>query len=234
MCHHDMLDALPVPGAYSRKEAGGLKYREYIPESPVSEKPVMVLTDIYGCNNFYQSFATYLASTGRPVHLIDLFSDLGELEEVTREAAFKRRHLLRDRQVCDQLQDYIAMQGIGAVVGFCLGANYVLEMAKRNLPVNLVGYYPFPAGLPNQDELEKPLNYLASLEAPVTVLVGDSDDSAGRDNMARLAEIARTNRALDVHLYRGSGHGFLAHLDSDDAALRKNAVDSLAVCVAAL
>ena len=103
MCHHDKLTALPGPRSYGRKQAEGLKYWEYASVSVPATKRVVVLTDIYGCNEFYQSFASYLTAQGWQVHLIDLFSDLGELKEVTREAAFERRHLLRDRQVCAQL-----------------------------------------------------------------------------------------------------------------------------------
>ena len=236
MCHNDKLSALPAPGTYQRKEAEGLKYWEFDcqfegRESGAANKRVMVLTDIYGCNAFYQSFATYLTSKGWQVHLIDLYTDLGELEEITREAAFERRHLLRDRKVCDMLEAHVKSQGISAVVGFCLGGNYVLELARRNVAVNLVGYYPFPAGLPNEDGIEIPLDYLAQVTKPVTLLLGDSDDSAGRENTAKAAEIAQSNKALDAHVYQKSGHGFLAHLDSDDDILRKNAEDSLAVCL---
>lgn len=234
MCHNDKPKAFPAPGTYQRKEAEGLKVWAFDSQPSDSSKRVMILTDIYGCNEFYQSFATYLASKGWQADLIDLFTDLGELEEITREAAFERRHKLRDRQVCDQLQSYIASQEVSAVVGFCLGGNYVLELAKRKVDVNLVGYYPFPAGLPNEDGNQVPLEYLAQLEKSVTVLVGDSDDSAGRDTMAKLAEIAQSNQAIDLHMYQESGHGFLAQLDSDDDTLRKNAEDSLVVCLQAI
>lgn len=231
MCHHDKLSTFPAPGTYQRKEAEGLKYWEYASTSGPASKRVMILTDIYGCNEFYQSFASYLTIQGWQVHLMDLFTDLGELKEITREAAFERRHLLRDRQVCDQLQRYITSQKVSAVVGFCLGGNYVFELAKRNVSVNLVGFYPFPAGLPNEDGLDVPLTYLDQVNRPVTLLMGGSDDAAGRENIAKAADIAKTNPALDVHIYEKSGHGFLAYLDSDDEILRKNAEDSLAVCV---
>jgi len=94
-----------------------------------------------------------------------------------------------------------------------------------------VGYYPFPAGLPNEDGLEIPLDYLSQLTKPVTLLLGDSDDSAGRENTAKAARITESNKALDTHVYHKSGHGFLAHLDSDNDTLRKNAEDSLAMCL---
>jgi carboxymethylenebutenolidase len=234
MCHNGKLNALPEPGTYQRKEAEGIKYWDYVSAAGAGSKRVIILTDIYGCNEFYQSFATYLASKGWHAYLMDFFTDLGELKEITREAAFERRHLLRDRPLCDQLERFISSQEVSAVVGFCLGSNYVLELAKRNVSANLVGYYPFPGGLPNQEGIETPLDYMGQLEKSVTLLVGDADDAAGRENMARVVELAQTNKALDVHLYHQSGHGFLSHLDSDNDTLRKNAEDSLAVCEQAI
>ena len=234
MCHNDKLNAFPEPGNHQRKEANGLKYWQYGSQSGDASRSVMVLTDIYGCNEFYQSFATYLANLGWQAQLVDLFTDLGELKEITREAAFERRHNLRDTQVCDQLQSHIVEQKLNAVIGFCLGGNYVMELARRNVPVNLVAYYAFPGGLPNQDGLQKPLEYLPQLKQSVTVLAGGSDDSAGRDNMLSLSECAQSNAAIDLHMYQESGHGFLTQLDSEDQTLRNNAEDSLAVCMQAI
>ena len=103
-------------------------------------------------------------------------------------------------------------------------------MARFVVDVQLVAYYPFPGGLPNEDAIPTPLDYLSTVTQPVTALIGDCDDSAGRENMAGLAAISAANPAVQVEVYPGSGHGFLAHLDSEDAALRTNAEQSLALC----
>lgn len=236
MCHNNQLKALPTPGSYQVQRAHGLKYWQYdaITTTDAKSKKVMVLTDIYGCNEFYQSFATYLTEQGFEVYLIDLYSDLGELKEITREAAFERRHLLRDTTICNQLQTFIEQEKIGALVGFCLGGNYALELARRNVDTNLIAYYPFPNGLPNEDGIAVPNTYMADLSTPITILVGDSDDSAGRESIANAVEMAKSNKALKVHSYKESGHGFLAQLDSEDQNLRKNAEDSLVVCLEAI
>ena len=231
MCHRNSLAALPTPGNHSVKRDSGLKYWQY---GAGSNQRLAIITDIYGCNEFYQSFATHFAQQGWTVDLIDLFSDLGELPEITREAAFERRHKLSDAEICNKLEAFIDEQSIDAVIGFCLGGNYVFEMSRRNVDVRLVAYYPFPAGLVNQDVIPTPLEYLDAVTQPVTALVGDCDDSAGRDSMAGLAEISIGNPALDVKVYAGSGHGFLAHLDSEDEVLRSNAEQSLAACTQAI
>lgn len=231
MCHPNRTEPLPEPGSYELKQADGLKYWEYLPEGAGNGKRAAIITDIYGCNEFYQSFATYLSQQGWTTLLIDLFSDLGELPEVTREAAFERRHKLRDGETCDRLERFIANQQVHAVIGFCLGGNYAFELARRKVSANLVAFYPFPAGLPNQDELTPPFEYLDRLDKPITVLAGSDDDSAGRDNIAKLAHLAADIPAVEVHYYENSGHGFLAQLDSDDEKLRQNATDALAVCL---
>lgn len=234
MCHNKRVGALPEPAPSDLAEADGLKYWIFGPRAGEAKGKLAIITDIYGCNTFYRSFASYYAERGWQVNLIDLFIDLGELGEITREAAFARRHELRDGEICTLLENFIVNQKVDAVIGFCLGGNYVFELARRNVPARLVGYYPFPAGLPNQDQLTPAFEYLHELTTPVTVLAGDCDDSAGRDNVARMAEMAADMPALDVHIYRKSGHGFLAQLDSDDDALRRNAEDSLAVCTQAI
>ncbi len=229
MCHPNRVGSLPVPGSYEVKTAVNLKYREYSPESSGPSKRVAIITDIYGCNEFYQSFATYFTTHGWTSYLMDLFSDLGELKEITREAAFERRHKLRDGETVDRLEQFLKINEIDAVIGFCIGGNFVFELARRNVKPKLVAYYPFPAGLPNEDGLTPPIEYVQKLEKPVTALVGDSDDSSGRETIAELARISDSNPALDVHVYAKSGHGFLAHLDSDDEQLKQNAEDALAV-----
>ncbi len=230
MCHDAAPSALPAPGAYRKEQAGNLKYWNYS-EQDNAEVRVALLTDIYGCNEFYQSLSTFFAKQGWQSHLVDMFSDLGELPEITREAAFDRRHKLRDRQYCDQIEQYINDLDITAVVGFCLGGNFVFEMARRNVNVNLIAYYPFPAGLPNEDGLEPAFTYLDKLSTDVCVLIGDDDDRVGLENVAKLNILSAANPCLDVRIYKDSKHGFLADLDNADTSLRQNAENSLAICL---
>ena len=230
MCHDAAPSALPAPGNYRVEKTGCLSYWDFT-ENSKADVRVALLTDIYGCNEFYQSLSTYFALQGWQSHLIDLFADLGELPEITREAAFDRRHKLRDQQCCDYIEQYIKDHNITAVVGFCLGGNFVFELARRNIKVNLIAYYPFPAGLPNEDGLEPAFTYLNQLSTDVCVLIGDKDDRVGLDNVAKLNNLSTANPQLDVSVYKDSKHGFLADMDSPDANLKKNAEDSLAVCL---
>ncbi len=231
MCHDKTPSSLPAPGDYQIHNANGLKYWDFSSKTD-SDVRVALLTDIYGCNDFYQSMSTYFAEQGWQSHLVDLFSDLGELPEVTRDAAFERRHKLRDQKCCDLIEQYIRDNNITAVVGFCLGGNFVFELARRNVNINLIAYYPFPAGLPNEDGLDPAFNYLEQLETEVTVLMGDHDDRVGLENVAKLKTISEGNSSLTVNVYPNSKHGFLEDLDSTDPILKNNAEDSLVTCLA--
>ena len=160
-----------------------------------------------------------------------MFSDFGELEEVTRDSAFERRHKLRDKEYCDLIAQYIKDKQITAVVGFCLGGNFVFELARRNVKVNLIAFYPFPAGLPNDDGLDPAFNYLEQIETDVTVLIGDDDDRVGLGNVTKLKDISELNSTLKVNIYPHSKHGFLEDLDSTDPTLKRNAEHSLEACL---
>ena len=230
MCHDTTPSSLPSPGNYQLCNSQGLKYWDFT-NNKDSEVSVALLTDIYGCNEFYQSMSTLFAEQGWQSHLIDLFSDLGELPEVTRDAAFERRHKLRDQDACDLIAQYIIDNNITAVVGFCLGGNFVFELARRNVKVNLIAYYPFPAGLPNENGLDPAFDYLEQLQTEVTVLIGDDDDRVGLDNVTKLNDISESNSALTVNVYPHSKHGFLEDLDSTDPVLKRNAKHSLEACL---
>lgn len=231
MCHGAASAHFPDPeiGGEFSAELVGLSFG-----AEAASIRVALIPDIYGANAFYQGLATHLANKGARVFLINPFADLGDLPEVTREAAFARRHKLFDRQTVERLEAFLTTQSISGVVGFCLGGSYVFELARRGVGQDLVGFYGFPQGMENQDPLPKPFDYLADTTKTQTCLMPGSDQSVGEENVARLAEIAAENEAIDLTVYEASGHGFLSDLDSTDETLRTNAVDALTRCEHAL
>lgn len=230
MCHGQASARFPEPETGTPFDEGGL--HGYAFGSP-SAPPVAILPDIYGCNAFYRGLATHFAVKGLRVLLMDPFHAQGPLAEATREAAFERRHKVRDGDYMDALVGFLSQRAVGGVIGFCLGGLYVFDLVRRKYAGNLVAFYPFPQGLPNQDPLPVPFDYLGAAATPHTVLIGDTDPSLGPDNTRRLEQIAAGNGALDLHVYAGSGHGFLGDLDSADPVLRANAEAGLAVAEAA-
>ncbi len=231
MCHGEKSPAFPDPGAASpySKDIQAMVFG-----SPDAARQIAILPDIFGCNPFYQGFATYLAARGARVYLIDTFAGLGDLPKATREAAFERRHTLRDRDFVDAFEDFILAEKLDGVIGFCLGGLYVFELARRNIASALVAFSPFPQGLENQDALDVPFDYLPNVDTPHTVLIGDADGSVGPEDIARLRNIAADNSAVDLHVYETSGHGFLADLAADDGLKCSNAKQALARCEAVL
>lgn len=227
MCHGEPSPSFPAPrvtGEFSA-EVEGLVFGE-----DGADKTIAVIPDIYGLNRFYAGFCTHLASKGAKVYLVNPFAGLGDLPEVSREAAFERRHKVRDKAFVDAFQSFCESHAVTGVIGFCLGGSYVFELARRGVSQDLVGFYGFPQGMTNQDPLQTPFDYLESVEKEHINLVPGRDRVVGPENVARLAALAEVNPAVRVHLYEESGHGFLKDLDEDDTVLRANAQDALRQC----
>ena len=224
MCHTNKIEYFGEPLAYSAfsGDVHGLIF-----DSGNSAKRIAVLPDIYGLTDFYKGYASYVAGFGARTYLTNPWGDFGELPEVTREAAYERRHNLKDREHCDQLEAFLASEKIDAVVGFCIGGNFVFELARRGYEGTVIAVYPLPWGMANQDEITPPFEYMPSLTKDVTILMGESDHLAGPENIQKLKEIVAGNSRLTMHLYEGSNHGFFTDIDGDDEKLKGNAKDAI-------
>lgn len=215
MCHDTVPSLFPRAHATGRID-GAVSASRY---AGASNGPrLLVLPDIYGCNGFYRGYAAYLAEQGASeVLLVDPFAAFGELPQATREAAFQRRHRLADRAFVKNLIAFIESQRIDGVVGYCIGGLFVFELARQQVVSRLVAYYPFPQGLENHDPVDVPFDYLPEVRSRHTVIVGDNDTLLGAQNLLQLESQARANEAIDLHVMKGAGHGFLADLESVDA-----------------
>lgn len=231
MCHGEPSPSFPEPDVRGRVSA---EVEALVFGDDDAAKSIAIIPDIYGPNLFYQGFATYLAGKNAKVFLTNPFAGLGELKEATREAAFERRHKVKDKAFVDAFESFCDSRGVTGVVGFCLGGYYVFELARRDVRQDLVGFYGFPQGMENQDPLQAPFRYLESLDKEHTSLMPGQDASVGRENVDRLAEMAKVNPGIRLQVYEESGHGFLTDLDSDDEKLRANAEDALRRCERAL
>lgn len=224
MCHGNASASLPTPEAGSPFD-GALHGFAF---GPANGPRLAILPDIYGCNPFYRGLATHFAAKGMRVFLMNPFHDFGDLPEPSREAAFERRHKLRDKAYMDALERFLTDQHVEAVLGFCLGGLFVFDLARRGYRGRMVAFYPFPQGLPNQDALPVPFDYLEGTAVAHTVLVGDEDSWLAGGVGDRLSALAKAT-PIDLHVFKGSGHGFLADLDSDDEPKRANAETALRI-----
>lgn len=229
MCHGKAVAAFPEPklGRAFEKQVSGYYYPA---EHGQANAKIAILPDIYGCNPFYQGLSLHLQGKGAAVYLVDTFAGLGELPEVTREAAFARRNKVRDKQFLNDFEAFCAEKKVTGVIGFCLGGLYVFELARRQMRADLIGLYGFPQGLANQDPLPAPFDYLTKGGlSPFTMLMGADDQSVGVDNIRKLRAMAGEVPAMTLKVYDGASHDFLPQLDSDDPAKRAAAVDALAI-----
>ncbi len=227
MCHGKAVAAFPIPTepvAFENEVSG------YHWANPGASSKIAILPDIYGCNPFYRGLATRFNQMGAGVYLIDTFTGFGDLPEMTREAAFARRGKVADKNFLDRFEAFVASQGITGIIGFCLGGLYVFELARRGVQANLIGLYGFPQGLPNQDPLPVPFEYLHTVGTPFTMLLGAKDPAVGPENVKRLQAMAPDVPSMDLTIYDSVGHDFLPLLDSEDPALRRTAEDALAKC----
>lgn len=231
MCHTQESRFFPSPEPVGQIDG---EVEALLFGSDSAQRQLAILPDIYGQSPFYQGLATRLAHKGARVFLLNPFAGHGELPEPTREAAFARRHKVADSQFVDAVESFCGHHGINGIVGFCLGGYYIFELARRQVPQDLVGFYGFPQGMENRDPLPTPFDYLASVDKHHTCLMPADDQVVGADNIARLATLAENNPAIDLRLYPGSGHGFLKDLEGNDTALRGNALDALDRCERAL
>jgi len=231
MCHTEPSPSFPEPDVKAEisTELNALVFGE-----ENAAKRIAVIPDIYGLGPFYRGFCQRLADKGCLVYLTNPFYGLGELPEMTKEAAFARRHKVKDKSFIDSFEAFCNNQNVDGVVGFCLGGYYVFELARRNVSQDLVGYYGFPQGFQNEEPLAVPFDYLGDIQKPHTCLVPGQDMSVGLENIAKLKEVSAENSTLGLTVYEESGHGFLTDIDSDDKMLRENAWDSLRKCDATL
>jgi carboxymethylenebutenolidase len=224
MCHQDKIEFFGEPRNHEEfsAEVDGLVF-----PGDTQGRTIAVLPDIYGLTDFYKGYASYVSGFGARTFLVNPWSEFGNLAEPTREAAYERRHLLKDKEHCDQLEVFLGREKIDAIIGFCLGGNFAFELAKRGYIGTIIAIYPLPWGMANQDQIQPAFDYMPTLSRPITILMGAADHLAGPDNIEKMKNIVAANDKLTMHLYEGSNHGFFTDIDGSDEALRNNARNAI-------
>jgi len=224
MCHKDKIRFFGDPG--QGEDFSGVL--DGIAFGAASDgRKIAMLPDIYGLTDFYKGYASYVAGFGAQVFLNNPWSKFGELAEPTRDAAYERRHKLKDKEHCDQLELFLASEAIDAIVGFCIGGNFAFEMARRGYEGTIVAVYPLPWGMSNQDEIAPAFDFMPAISKELTILMGAADHLAGPENIEKMKSIVAGNTHLAMHLYDGSNHGFFTDIDGTDEKLVNNARDAI-------
>jgi carboxymethylenebutenolidase len=231
MCHNHSPAPKPNAEVVRRRErTAGEDAVPYEMVEPVagSEAPWIVLvTDIYGINEFYRHLAERLAGAGYRVATPDLFHRLGPVRDGSRDAAIERRGRLDDQQAYTDLQqvvdEAVALGDGGArasfgTIGFCLGGTLALLSAADQPAQATVTYYAFPrAAAGAAVPAAHPIDVAGRVEGPVLAFWG-------REDYIDPVEVEELDRALDgapgnanIVWFEGAGHAFLGGLTEERA-----------------
>jgi carboxymethylenebutenolidase len=99
-------------------------------------------------------------------------------------------------------QPFVRMGGIGAL-GFCYGGRIAMLLGARSREVDaVVAYHPGPV---TQEEI-------ARLSVPVQIHCGTADHNVPLAQIRALEAMLRAQHTpVELHLYEGADHGFLAY-----------------------
>ena len=99
-------------------------------------------------------------------------------------------------------QSFVRKSGMGAL-GFCYGGRMAMLLGARSREIDaVVPYHPGPV---TAEEV-------ARLQVPVQIHCGTADRNVPLDQIRALEAMLRAQRTpVEVHLYEGADHGFLAY-----------------------
>lgn len=223
----DALDALnqsPRHGEWIDVDRpdGGTPVRTWVvhPERSDAAPTVMLITGIYGLNDWTRATADRLAAEGFIALAPDLLSGkgpggggYGALE--TRDDVVALMRELTPDEVDVQL-DAVRAHGMGlpaasgadAVIGFCWGGGVSFRYADRTgLDASVVYYGTAPDA-----------ETLAALGAPVLGLYGGDDERVNATIEPADTELRRLGKSYDYEIYEGAGHAFLSRQSERDGA----------------
>jgi carboxymethylenebutenolidase len=222
MCH-DNGDARPN-GDYSRIHESNLVVATNGPDLPVfmaepegeSRGQIVVISDIWGANDFYHDLTRRLAAAGFSAYLPDMFIRQGPLEKQTRDAARARGGKLDYPQAMADVGQIISHQGEErgkfGVIGFCMGGTLVMHLAtmERRLQGGVI-YYGFPANPTiTANRPSEPLRETKLVDMPLLGFWGDLDHGVGMHNVEQYdTQLDAGNKEHEFIIYPGLPHAFL-------------------------
>jgi carboxymethylenebutenolidase len=222
MCH-DNGDARPNGDYSTIKETniivgtGGVEMPVFMAEPEgTSRGQVIVISDIWGANDFYHDLSRRLAVAGFTAYLPDMFVRQGPLAEQTHEAARARGGLLDYPQALNDIGAIIDHQGEErgkfGVIGFCMGGTMVMHLASKDQRLQCgVIYYGFPANRAvTALRPTEPLRETSLVQMPLLGFWGDQDHGVGMVNVEQYdRQLTDAGKEHEFTIYPGLPHAFM-------------------------
>jgi dienelactone hydrolase len=221
MCHTDIPPGQPTPSLPTDEVQIPVGADEAMPALSIgaADAPaVLIVGDVFGRSPFYEHLAALLAADGLQSLVPDYFFRQGPLETAgDYPQAFARRARLDETNTLEDLRAAIAWlrarsgRTTVGIVGFCMGATFVLDLATGQDDLVAVAYYGFP--VPQATLVSpppRPIDLVDGLRGPVLAFWGDQDDTVGLEHARAYIERARAvDPAFEAEIVPGLGHGFL-------------------------
>ncbi|HEX3880108.1 MAG TPA: dienelactone hydrolase family protein [Bryobacteraceae bacterium] len=192
-----------------------------LPAAPGPFPIVLIAPEIFGVNEHIRSVARRFASEGYYAIAPDLFIRQGDVSKLTDSQEIQQIIAkVPDMQVMSDLTaaaEFASASGRGNIerllmTGFCWGGRIAWLYAAENshLRAAVAWYGRLTAPLDALRE-RHPLNITDDLKCPVLGLYGGQDKSIPLEHVERMrAEIARSQRNSNIHVYPDAGHAFFA------------------------
>jgi dienelactone hydrolase len=170
---------------------------------------VIVVHESWGLNGFIKEKTRELAAQGYVAFAVDLFGE-GRTAATPREAARLTREVQTANLMRKRIQAGLAVlkghprvrQSKIAAVGFCLGAEGVLELAFSGADIAGAVAFQGPVSVP-------PSNELQNMRARLLILHGADDPHTKERRLRRLREVlSRSDCDWQMVLYGNAAHGF--------------------------
>lgn len=183
------------------------------PERKEKAKPILVIHENRGLNDWARVFADELAGKGYLVIAPDLISNTVPGKELTSDMANPDEartaiYRLDPEQVTEDLDaayEYIqndsASTGDVAVVGFCWGGSQTFRYATHN--PDITSAHVFYGTAPEEDST------LAKIEAPVYGYYGGNDNRVNSTIEMTDSQMKELGKKYEYEIYDNAGHAFM-------------------------
>lgn len=193
---------------------GDREYQAFVvyPETKEKAKPVIVIHENRGLNDWARLFADQLAAQGYLVIAPDLISNTQGKKRTTdfenSDAARDAIYALDPTQVTadlDAAYKYIknlsSSTGKVAVMGFCWGGSQTFRYATNNN--DITSAHVFYGTAPDDAEA------LAKITAPVYGYYGGDDNRVNATIERTREQMQAANKVYEYEIYEGAGHAFM-------------------------